>query len=62
MRLEVARLTHSSANSTRTGQYREVCAMTRDLNLQELVQVIGPRFAEGAAERDEADAFAAEHY
>ena len=36
--------------------------MTRDLNLQELVQVIGPRFAEGAAERDEADAFVAEHY
>jgi alkylation response protein AidB-like acyl-CoA dehydrogenase len=36
--------------------------MTRDLNLLELVQVIGPRFAEGAAERDEADAFVAEHY
>ena len=36
--------------------------MTRDLNLQELVPVIGPRFAEGAAERDEADAFVAEHY
>ena len=36
--------------------------MTRDLNLQELVQVIGPRFAEGAAERDAADDFVAEHY
>ena len=32
------------------------------LNLQALVQIIGPRFAEGAAERDAADVFVAEHY
>jgi alkylation response protein AidB-like acyl-CoA dehydrogenase len=31
-------------------------------NLQALVQIIGPRFAEGAAERGAADVFVAEHY
>lgn len=37
-------------------------AMTRFLDLQALVQIIGPRFAEGAVERDEGDVFVAEHY
>jgi alkylation response protein AidB-like acyl-CoA dehydrogenase len=32
------------------------------INLEALIQIIGPRFAEGAAERDAADAFVAEHY
>jgi alkylation response protein AidB-like acyl-CoA dehydrogenase len=32
------------------------------LNLQALVQTIGPRFAEGAAERDAGDVFVAAHY
>ena len=36
--------------------------MTRFLDLQALVQIIGPRFAEGAAERDQGDIFVAEHY
>jgi alkylation response protein AidB-like acyl-CoA dehydrogenase len=36
--------------------------MTRYLDLQALVQMIGPRFAEGAAERDAGDVFVAEHY
>ncbi|WP_409189462.1 acyl-CoA dehydrogenase family protein [Bradyrhizobium sp. RDM4] len=36
--------------------------MTRVPHLQELVQVLGPRFAEGAAERDQGDVFVAEHY
>ena len=36
--------------------------MTRFLDLQALVQIIGPRFAEGAAERDQGDVFVAEHY
>ncbi len=36
--------------------------MTRFLDLEALVQIIGPRFAEGAAERDQGDAFVAEHY
>ncbi len=36
--------------------------MTRFLDLQALVQIIGPRFAEGAAERDQRDIFVAEHY
>lgn len=36
--------------------------MTRFLDLQALVQIIGPRFAEGAAERDQGDAFVAAHY
>lgn len=36
--------------------------MTRYLDLQALVQIIGPRFAEGAAERDAADTFVADHY
>ena len=36
--------------------------MTRFLDLQALVQIIGPRFAEGAAERDQSDVFVAEHY
>ena len=31
-------------------------------DLQGLIQIIGPRFAEGAAERDDADGFVAEHY
>jgi alkylation response protein AidB-like acyl-CoA dehydrogenase len=36
--------------------------MTSSLNLQALVQIIGPRFAEGAAERDAGDVFVAPHY
>ncbi|MCO5131272.1 MAG: acyl-CoA/acyl-ACP dehydrogenase [Xanthobacteraceae bacterium] len=36
--------------------------MTRFLDLQALVQIIGPRFAEGAAERDQNDAFVAANY
>jgi alkylation response protein AidB-like acyl-CoA dehydrogenase len=36
--------------------------MSRHLDLQALVQIIGPRFAEGAAERDATDAFVAGHY
>jgi len=36
--------------------------MTRFLDLQALVQIIGPRFAEGAAERDQRDTFVAAHY
>ena len=36
--------------------------MTRFLDLQALVQIIGPRFAEGATERDQGDVFVAEHY
>ena len=36
--------------------------MTRYLDLQALVQMIGPRFAEGAAERDAGDVFVADHY
>jgi len=32
------------------------------LDLQALVPIIGPRFAEGAAERDAGDVFVAEHY
>lgn len=36
--------------------------MTRYLDLQALVPVIGPRFAKGAAERDATDAFVAGHY
>ena len=37
-------------------------AMTRDLDLQALVQTIGPRFAEGAADRDAGDVFVTGHY
>ncbi len=36
--------------------------MTRFLDLQALVQIVGPRFAKGAAERDAGDVFVAEHY
>ena len=36
--------------------------MTRFLDLQALVQIVGPRFAEGAAKRDQSDEFVAEHY
>lgn len=36
--------------------------MTKFLDLQALVQIIGPRFAEDAAERDANDVFAAPHY
>ena len=36
--------------------------MTQFLDLQALVQIIGPRFAEGAAERDQGDTFVAKHY
>ena len=36
--------------------------MTRFPNLQALVQIIGPRFAEHAAERDADDIFVAENY
>jgi alkylation response protein AidB-like acyl-CoA dehydrogenase len=36
--------------------------MTPRLDLKELVDVLGPRFAEGAAERDARDVFVAEHY
>ncbi len=36
--------------------------MTGNLDLEALVEVIGPRFAEGAAERDAAGTFVAGHY
>jgi alkylation response protein AidB-like acyl-CoA dehydrogenase len=36
--------------------------MTRRLDLQALVESIGPRFAEGAADRDQRDVFVSEHY
>ena len=36
--------------------------MARFLDLQAVIQIIGPRFAEGAAERDQEDAFVAGHY
>ncbi|GGG24187.1 SfnB family sulfur acquisition oxidoreductase [Caldovatus sediminis] len=36
--------------------------MTSSLDLQALVDVLGPRFAEGAAERDAGDVFVAGHY
>ncbi|HTV37477.1 MAG TPA: acyl-CoA dehydrogenase family protein [Xanthobacteraceae bacterium] len=36
--------------------------MTRFPDLQALVQIIGPRFAEGSIERDQADVFVADHY
>ncbi|MGB7098629.1 MAG: acyl-CoA dehydrogenase family protein [Xanthobacteraceae bacterium] len=36
--------------------------MTQFLDLQALVQIVGPRFAEGAADRDQGDVFVAEHY
>ncbi|MGH6672975.1 MAG: acyl-CoA dehydrogenase family protein [Xanthobacteraceae bacterium] len=36
--------------------------MTRFFNLQALAQIIGPRFAEGAAQRDADDSFVAENY
>lgn len=36
--------------------------MTRYLDLPALAQIIGPRFAEGAAERDDADVFVDAHY
>ena len=36
--------------------------MTRYLDLQALAQIIGPRFADDAAERDAGDVFVAEHY
>ncbi len=36
--------------------------MTRFPDLQALVQIVGPRFAAGAAERDQGDVFVADHY
>jgi alkylation response protein AidB-like acyl-CoA dehydrogenase len=36
--------------------------MSQFLDLQALVQIIGPRFAEGAVERDQGDVFVAENY
>ena len=36
--------------------------MSRHIELQTLAKTIGPRFAEGAAERDAKDAFVADHY
>ncbi|MGH7091295.1 MAG: acyl-CoA dehydrogenase family protein, partial [Stellaceae bacterium] len=36
--------------------------MSQNLDLQALVSIIGPRFAEGVAERDAADSFVAAHY
>jgi alkylation response protein AidB-like acyl-CoA dehydrogenase len=36
--------------------------MARSLDLQALVPIIGPRFAEGAAERDQGDVFVADNY
>jgi len=36
--------------------------MARSFDLQALVDIIGPRFAEGAAERDQDDVFVAKHY
>jgi alkylation response protein AidB-like acyl-CoA dehydrogenase len=37
-------------------------AMTRYPDLSTLAQILGPRFAEGAAERDAGDVFVADHY
>jgi alkylation response protein AidB-like acyl-CoA dehydrogenase len=37
-------------------------AMSRHLDLDALAQMLGPRFAEGAAERDAGDVFVADHY
>lgn len=36
--------------------------MAEFLDLQALIQIVGPRFAEGAAERDQGDAFVGENY
>lgn len=36
--------------------------MSDTIDLQALIQELGPKFAEGAAERDESDAFVAENY
>lgn len=36
--------------------------MTQSFDLQALAQIVGPRFAEGAAERDASDHFVAAHY
>ncbi len=36
--------------------------MTQLLDLRAIVQIIGPRSAEGAAERDHDDIFVAKHY
>jgi len=48
---------HAAANAR-----NEDAAMARFLDLQALVQILGPRFAEDAAERDQGDVFVAEHY
>ena len=36
--------------------------MTEFLDLQALIQIVGPRFAEGAAERDQCDVFVSKNY
>lgn len=36
--------------------------MAQHLDLKALTQIIGPRFAHAAAERDASDVFVAEHY
>jgi alkylation response protein AidB-like acyl-CoA dehydrogenase len=36
--------------------------MAEFLDLQALIQIIGPRFAEGAAERDQGDVFVSKNY
>jgi alkylation response protein AidB-like acyl-CoA dehydrogenase len=48
---------HAAANTR-----NEDAAMARCLDLQALVQIIGSRFAGGAADRDQGDVFVAEHY
>jgi alkylation response protein AidB-like acyl-CoA dehydrogenase len=54
---ERAAMVRLAANARNGG-----AAMTGFLDLQALVQIIGPRFAAGAAERDQGDVFVAEHY
>src|SRR6185437_11826553 len=45
-----------------TGWEMEGKAMTRFNDLRSLVQIIGPRFADGADERDGGDIFVGEHF
>jgi alkylation response protein AidB-like acyl-CoA dehydrogenase len=48
---------HPAATSGKGGT-----AVTEFLDLQALIQIIGPRFAEGAAERDQGDIFVTKNY
>src|SRR5579883_1343738 len=48
------------AKLSRTPKSRS--AMSRSLDLEALAESIGPRFAEGAAERDQGDVFVSGHY